>query len=281
MIEAGIGGRLDSTRAVEAAVSVVTNVQLEHTSTLGSTRGAIAGEKGAVIAEGGVLVTGVQDEDREPHAVLESLAAAAGGRLISVVQRGSFHERNLALAEAVLNELGTLGVVSDEGNPLWRSFLNDEAVRRAQLPARLERFSVGGVPVILDSGHVAESATLLLNELERDPELGPKPKLIIALGCEKDATSVLGAFEGRIARCMCTTAPEGRLFDERDLAQYAFDSNLDPEAWNDPREALGEALSDAEEGGGWILIFGSFYLSAVLRSELVQPPPPGTDLFEC
>lgn len=280
VVEVGIGGRLDSTRALEAVLSVVTNVELEHVSTLGSTRAAIAGEKGAVIAEGGVLVTGIQEEDTEPFDVLRALAEAADGRLVCVPQRGTMRERNLAIGESIMNELGRLGVTSDEGEPLWRSFLDDQAVARAQLPGRQEIFKIRGVSVVLDSGHVAASARLLLDELERDPELGRKPKLIIALGGEKDASSVMESFQGRIARCLCTWAPDGRLLGEQELAQFAFDAGLDPEAWNDAREALGEALSDAEEGGGWILVFGSFYLSAVLRTELVCASPQDSDPLE-
>jgi dihydrofolate synthase / folylpolyglutamate synthase len=280
VVEVGIGGRLDSTRAVEAPVSVVTNVELEHMSTLGSTRAAIAGEKGAVISAGGTLVTGVQSEDSEPFLVLEELAEAADGELVSVPQKGTMAERNLAIAETVLNVLGGMSAEYPECEGLWRSCLDEEAVQSAGLPGRMERFKVNGVPVILDSGHVAASAKLVLDELERDPDLGRKPKLIVALGGEKDARSVMEAFSGRIARCMCTTAPEGRLLGEQDLAQAADDADLDPEAWNDPREALGEALADAEDGGGWILVFGSFYLSAVLRDELVAAASPDSDPLE-
>lgn len=281
VIEAGIGGRLDSTRALDAVLSVVTNVDLEHTSTLGDTREEIAAEKGAVIAEDGHLITGIQREDESVYAVLAALAQAAGGRLVSVVQRGTFLERNLALAEAVLNELGRLGVKSTTGELLWRSFLDEEAVRRAKLPGRAEHFSVRGVPIILDSGHVASSAQILLEELERNPELGRKPKLIIALGVEKDALSVLEAFQGRVDRCFCTTAPGGRLLSEQALAQVAQDAGHDPEAWDDPGEALGEAVGDAEEGGGWVLIFGSFYLSSVLREELVRATSEDPDSRAC
>ena len=269
VVEVGIGGRLDSTRSVEAPVSVVTNVALEHTAVLGKTREAIAGEKGAVISKGGTLVTGIDPhEDPEVWAVLARLAEAAQGRLVAVPQRGDFDRRNQAIAEAVLNEMGRLGAVSSSGERIWRSLLDDEAVRMARLPGRKERFVVNGVPVVLDCGHTAESAALLLEELEADADLGRKPKLVIALGQEKDAKRLLKAFEGHVDRCLCTTAPEGRLFASEDLAELAYRAGHDPEAWDDPREALEDALQDAGEAGGWVLVFGSFYLAAVLRAPL-------------
>jgi dihydrofolate synthase/folylpolyglutamate synthase len=48
VIEAGLGGRHDATNVVDARVVLLTNVGLEHTEVLGSTREAIAAEKLAV-----------------------------------------------------------------------------------------------------------------------------------------------------------------------------------------------------------------------------------------
>jgi dihydrofolate synthase/folylpolyglutamate synthase len=282
VVEVGIGGRLDSTRSVGSEVSVVTNVDLEHTATLGETRPEIAAEKGAVLAPGGTLVTGISDEaDFEVWEVLEELAREAGGRLVSVPQRGDFQSRNRALAEVVLNELGRSGALSAAGEPLWRSFLDAEAVSAANLPGRVERFEVQGVPVVLDCGHVPSSAELLLEELERDPNLGKKPKLVIALGAEKDAASLLKAFAGRVDRCLCTSVPEGRLLEPLNLADIADQVGHEPEAWEDPVGALQEAIMDARESGGWVLVFGSFYLAGQLRPELDRSEHSGTPHPTC
>jgi dihydrofolate synthase/folylpolyglutamate synthase len=48
VVEAGLGGRLDATNVLDAEVVLLTNVGLEHTDVLGSTRGQIAREKLAV-----------------------------------------------------------------------------------------------------------------------------------------------------------------------------------------------------------------------------------------
>ena len=49
VVEAGLGGRYDATNVLDAPVVVLTNVALDHTDVLGSTREAIAAEKLAVI----------------------------------------------------------------------------------------------------------------------------------------------------------------------------------------------------------------------------------------
>jgi dihydrofolate synthase/folylpolyglutamate synthase len=55
-IEAGLGGRHDATNVIDAPVVLLTNVALEHTEVLGSTREAIAAEKLAVAGPGATVV---------------------------------------------------------------------------------------------------------------------------------------------------------------------------------------------------------------------------------
>jgi dihydrofolate synthase/folylpolyglutamate synthase len=56
VVEAGLGGRLDATNVLRSHVVLLTNVGLEHTDVLGTTREEIAGEKLAVVQEGTIAV---------------------------------------------------------------------------------------------------------------------------------------------------------------------------------------------------------------------------------
>ncbi len=60
VLEAGLGGRLDATNAVERVLSVVTSIDLDHQETLGATIDEIAGEKAAIIVPGARAVIGRQ-----------------------------------------------------------------------------------------------------------------------------------------------------------------------------------------------------------------------------
>ena len=51
VIETGLGGRLDATNVIKPALSVITNISLEHTQFLGNTIEQIAGEKAGIIKE--------------------------------------------------------------------------------------------------------------------------------------------------------------------------------------------------------------------------------------
>src|ERR1041385_1944408 len=63
VVEAGLGGRYDATSVIDAEVTVLTNVGLEHTRWLGPTVRDIAEEKLAVVKPGGTLVTGPLGEE--------------------------------------------------------------------------------------------------------------------------------------------------------------------------------------------------------------------------
>ncbi|HEX2038117.1 MAG TPA: Mur ligase family protein, partial [Acidimicrobiales bacterium] len=52
VVEVGLGGRYDATNVADAAVAVVTNVELDHTAVIGPTRRDIAVEKAGIVKPG-------------------------------------------------------------------------------------------------------------------------------------------------------------------------------------------------------------------------------------
>ncbi len=275
VIECGIGGRLDSTNVLTSDVAVLTNLDLEHTSTLGTTLAAIAAEKGAILAPGRVLVTAA--EQPEALAVLEGIVRERRGRLVRVNAQGSFAQRNRAVAATVLDELGAGGDRTAAGEPLSGALLDDDACRAARLPARAERFLLEGRAVVLDAAHVASSVEGLLDELEGDEALGGRPQVVLALGRDKDSGAVLKALRGRVDRCFVTSTSCGPLLAACELTAAAAAAGLDAEACDLPRQALDRARA-AIGDQGWILVIGSFYLAGELRvllsGQCSQPDPP-------
>jgi dihydrofolate synthase/folylpolyglutamate synthase len=102
VIEVGMGGEWDATNVVDADVSVIMPVDLDHTEYLGSTIGEIAKTKAGIIKEGGFVVLAQQqteaavellkkaaevgaDVAREGvEYVIESRALAVGGQLLTI-----------------------------------------------------------------------------------------------------------------------------------------------------------------------------------------------------
>lgn len=267
-VEVGLGGRLDSTNALDGELCVLTNVDLEHTAVLGDRLDGIAFEKGSIVPVNGVLLTGVQRgaPDDDPLAALEGLCAERRATLIGVKLSGPLRERNRELAAHALDQLGRMGVRSRAGAPLSRDLLDEEAARLARIPGRWEDFVVEGVPVHLDAAHVASSLEALLDELA--PRFPGRPKVVIALGKDKQHAAVLKTLLGRVDRVWCTTSRFGPLLAAEDLAERARTIGLEAVAEPDPRAALAAALG-ASGGGGWVLVTGSFYLAGELRPVLI------------
>ena len=73
VIEVGMGGEWDATNVVQAGVSVITPIGLDHTEYLGNTLTEIAKTKGGILKTGGFGVLAQQ----EPEAAIELLRRAA------------------------------------------------------------------------------------------------------------------------------------------------------------------------------------------------------------
>ena len=79
VLEVGLGGRLDSTNVCQPAVSVITNISLDHTRQLGTTVDKIAFEKAGIIKLGVPVVCGSNDPDAVE--VIENVATERGADL--------------------------------------------------------------------------------------------------------------------------------------------------------------------------------------------------------
>ncbi len=209
VIETGLGGRLDATNIILPHLSVITQIDFDHTDVLGTTIEAIAREKGGVIKPCIPVVAAAGS--RPARQVLQDIAHKRrapwhdGGRASlqdSVLQlstpvrtycdiacdlRGSHQAINAGLAvraaELLFDELTT------DASPVRTGLANVRL--RTGLRARLE--TLGTCPLVtLDVAHNAAgigaalthlsgSRTLrVLISLMRDKELGPVAELLKA-----------------------------------------------------------------------------------------------------
>jgi dihydrofolate synthase/folylpolyglutamate synthase len=85
VIEVGLGGRFDATNVIIPLVSVLTNVELDHTDLLGDTVEQIAWEKAGIAKKGVPLVTG--ERKKNALEVIARECAAVGAPLICARER--------------------------------------------------------------------------------------------------------------------------------------------------------------------------------------------------
>lgn len=274
VIECGLGGRLDSTNVLAAPVCVLTNVDLEHTALLGTTRAAIAREKAGIVTAGARVVTSLAPGDEAGDA-LAAAAAEAGAtvRVVAWPPEASLAERNRALARAALEELEAASVLPDPRAPLaggWSEALDAATAARARLPGRAERRQAGGVPVVLDGAHVASGLERVLADLEADPALAGRPSAVFGTGLEKDSRALLKALLPRVDSLVCTSVGDGPYRPAEELAALARELGGGAQARPDPHRALDEALRLAAPGG-WVLVTGSLHLVGAVRRFTTEP----------
>jgi len=229
VVEAGLGGRYDATNVLRSPVQVLTNVSLEHTEVLGTTREAIAAEKLAVVQPGATVVI------TEPE--WEELARENGAA--SVVITGV---SNLAVALAAAQAF--------LGSPI-------DGHVDVRLAGRLERVNEDPLE-IWDGAHNLAGVGYVLARLP-----SARYTIVASILADKGVEGMLAAFSVLGDRFVATGSSSSRALSAADLAERAAPYFAEVEAVEDPVEALtrGRALGDP------LLVTGSLYLLADLAKD--------------
>jgi dihydrofolate synthase/folylpolyglutamate synthase len=270
VVEAGLGGRHDATRVIEARVVGLTNVGLDHQRVLGETRELILAEKVAVLEPGAALCVGVVDDElyeraaalaREAGATCERIEPGAGEAL----PLSAGYQRDNAALALRLAELWL------EPRPLNRAAAVG-ALTSAVPPGRLEL--IGDAPaILLDGAHNAEGVRALVGELDR--ALGARrPRVgVLALQDDKPVGAMLDALVPALDALVATSsghAGHARALPAAELAAAARAAGFaDVVAEPDPAAALARARERAGAGGA-VLVAGSLYLLERLRTAALE-----------
>jgi dihydrofolate synthase/folylpolyglutamate synthase len=229
VVEAGLGGRHDATNVLRSPVQVLTNVALEHTEVLGTTRNAIAVEKLAVVQPGATVVL------TEPE--WEDLARENGAGQVVLAARS-----NLAVAIAAAEAF------------LVRPVDGHVDIR---LAGRLEHVSEDPLE-IWDGAHNLSGVGYVLARLP-----SARYVLVVSILAEKDVEGMLAALSVLGDRLVATTSSSPRALSAADLAERARRYFEQVEAVDDPARALAHARSLGEP----VLVTGSLYLLADLAKD--------------
>ncbi|MFQ5603153.1 MAG: bifunctional folylpolyglutamate synthase/dihydrofolate synthase [bacterium] len=82
IVEVGLGGRFDATNVIRPLLSVITNIDLDHTEHLGQTKRMIAAEKAGIIKPHIPCLCGV--EDAESKSVILEQARVTGSKFVQL-----------------------------------------------------------------------------------------------------------------------------------------------------------------------------------------------------
>lgn len=214
VLEVGLGGRLDATNAVAAAVAVITPISRDHLAILGPTLVDVAREKAGIFRRDRPALIAPQLPG--PAAALLDAAAVAGAHATVVAPAGpdvpvalaGDHQRvNAALAAAAARALP--GVALSE-----RAIA--VGLARAGWPGRFE--VVPGTPTfVLDGAHNDASAEAFARTL-RSYAAGRPVVLVVGMHADKEVESVLGPLCAIASRAIATRSRSPRAFPAADIA---------------------------------------------------------------
>lgn len=281
IFEVGLGGRLDAVNVLDADVSIVTSVDIDHTEYLGDTREKIGFEKAGIFRPGKTAICG----DPVPPASLVEHAEKIGADLwlfnrdfnySGDKQQWNFsgrgHRRNslgypslrganqLLNASSVLAALEALRLRLPVGAQEVRTGL---AV--VDLPGRFQVLP-GRPVIILDVAHNPHAAATLAQNLD-NMSFHPYTYAVFGAMQDKDIDGVIAHLKGRIDHWCVTDLPLPRAatatgIKEKLLHAYgeepiATDTERSIQTFTSPAEAFANALSRAGENDR-IAVFGSF-----------------------
>lgn len=294
VIEVGMGGLWDATNVVDADVSVIMPIGLDHTEYLGETLAEIAQTKAGIIKEGGFVVLAQQ----EPECAVELLkqAALVGADVAREGIEYSVISRSIAVGGQLLTIQGAKDVYTDIFIPLHgkhqasnaaaalvavEAFFGDqeldiEAVRagfaNVTSPGRCEVVHRDPT-IILDAAHNPHGASALADTIQSEFTFDDVIGIFAPMG-DKDVRGILLELEQVMDSIIVTVNSSSRAMKVNELELIAaeiFGSERVFSA-NSLTEAVDKAIKDSirplSEDTIGILITGSVVTAGEARTIL-------------
>lgn len=279
VLEAGMGGRLDSTNIItNPLLSVITGVDLDHTAFLGDTVEQIAKEKAGIIKEscpvvfGGmrkealpILIEAAQEKNatlqtvdlqkiqNKKHTLQGTTLDFGSWKGIEISLLGSYQPENAATVLTAIEILQTRGIVCKE-----------EAVRRGlfktKWPGRFEQLCEEP-RVIFDGGHNEQGIKACISSIK---QYFPNQQVFVLMGVMRDkAYAKMTQMLKGVAKTVYTVTPDNpRALGSEELAEILQKNKIPAQAFFDVKDAVQTAMAIAKNEQRPLIIMGSLYLYA-------------------
>lgn len=241
VIEVGMGGQWDATNVIDADVSVIMPIGLDHTEYLGETLTEIAQTKAGIIKEGGFVVLAQQ----EPECAVELLkqAALVGADVAREGVEYSVVSRSVAVGGQLLTIQGAKEIYTDIFVPLHgkhqasnaaaalvavEAFFGDqeldiEAVRagfaNVASPGRCEIVHRDPT-IILDAAHNPHGAAAIADTIQSEFTFDEVIGVFAPMG-DKDVRGILLELEQVMDLIIVTANSSPRAMNISELEKYA------------------------------------------------------------
>lgn len=293
VLEVGLGGRLDAVNLLNADVSVVTSVDLDHQEWLGSDREAIGREKAGIFRPGKPALCA---DPQPPQSLVQSArslgadwqplgqsfgfepAVRAGGEPVWSWWGAHASGQRLALTDMPYPTLplpslaAALQLVAQLGyNP--QDLQAPQLLAELELPGRYQRLHWRGRTLVLDVAHNPSAAGYLARRLVRDS--AAPVVAIIAMMKDKDRRAAMTALAGQVVHWWLADLPGlPRAAGSEELRADLASLGRAPLGCGTVAEGL-EKLRQVTQEGDRIVILGSFHTLVQAYQYLEGEKPDG------
>ncbi|MDK1025408.1 MAG: bifunctional tetrahydrofolate synthase/dihydrofolate synthase [Gammaproteobacteria bacterium] len=280
ILEIGLGGRLDAMNITDPDVSIITTIQLDHQSWLGSDLESIGREKAGIMRRGKPAITGPD----MPESITEK-AAETGARIVAMAKdfqavkkpnSWEFHGhtddgKHVSFSDLPYNHLPfdncVIAVQALVSSGLSLSQENiKKGLSQVKIAGRYQTLP-GPVPVILDVAHNPHAAERLAMKLKSDMVPG-KTHAVVAMYADKDCESVLRHLDPVVDLWYFADMDDDRAESAVKLvARLSTQQRSDTLTCDRVSSAFHMARKNAVPGDR-IVVFGSFPAVAEVMSEV-------------
>jgi dihydrofolate synthase/folylpolyglutamate synthase len=276
VIETGMGGRLDATNVIHPAISIITNVSMEHRDYLGNTLARITREKAGIIKQATPVVTAITQ--KQAKSVIQRIAGEKSAPLYMLgknfkVRRqrsggfsyygiqNTWHNMHSALLGNYQVENAALAIAACELLNKDKTAISQKSIRnglkKTRWPGRLEIVSEHPL-IILDGAHNLIAARKLAKFLADNFAQRPIT-LVVGILDDKPYKAMLKSLLPVCSRVIITRAKTERALDTQRLFETAKKMLSDVTIVSDVAQAFKQAVV-ATGFNEVVCIAGSLYV---------------------
>jgi dihydrofolate synthase/folylpolyglutamate synthase len=276
VLEAGMGGRLDSTNVIDSALlSIITGIALDHTAFLGDTVEKIAAEKAGIIKCGCPVLFGGEDEAAER--VIRERAAEKNApfnrvdrssltlhsqtldgtvfdfgeyKNMQIRMLGSYQPRNAATV------LSAIDILKERGFSIPDSAIS-RGLEATRWQARFEVISNDPL-VIFDGAHNPEGIAAAVESIRL---YFGKERVYVLTGVLRDKDyNIIASDISKVASRAFTLTPDNpRALSAEEYAEVLKEKGVEATPYPDIESALSAAREQARRDGVPLICMGSLY----------------------
>lgn len=277
LLEAGMGGRLDSTNIISQSVlSVITGIALDHTAYLGDTVEKIAEEKAGIIKKKGRILLGSASDgatrviaerahDLETafyttdYSKIGTCRYSTGGTELEYDGRhyrlsllGKYQTRNAACV------LRAVDILRESGTEIPQSAV-ERGLSSAVWHARFELLSSEPI-IIYDGAHNPEGVLAAAQNIKLF--FDRPPLAVMGVMADKDREAMLDELSPLLAGVFCVKPDNPRALDSTALAAEFASRGVESRDCGTVERGVREAIDAARRAGEPLIILGSLYMYA-------------------